>query len=461
MVGGTYTRQQFQVQQAIRQHRRVVVHSGHSTGKSFVCADLIAWFMKSFPGGACKVVTTAPTWRQVKDILWKTLRARIRKSRVRLGGNLLPRAPTWEFEDEHFAEGFSTDEAEKMQGYHAKYLLVILDEAAGVSEEIWDTATRLATGSTNFILAIGNPGAPTGPFYEAAVNSSKWHTIHLDSRLHPNVVTGVELVPGAATRVWIDEMEEQYGGTNTMRFCAYVSGEFPTEGADTLIAPSWVDRAFESSPASPSCFTSISADIARYGDDETVITTYNGSDHVRTLHYNGRDLMHTAGVIVDEFSRHDPATTRVIVDADGIGAGVLDRLQELKIPAEAFHGGLAPFYRPGRNVDRRRERFLNLRAQAWYEFAEALRTEQMTLRPDRITKAQLTALTYKFTSDGKIQVERKEDLKKRMPRLGSPDRADSLVMGWFLASHWTIAMPVKKPRRKRTWVDQAQEMQGA
>lgn len=462
MIGGTYTRQQRAIQQALRQHRRVVVPSGHGTGKSFSVGDLALWFMKSFKSKSTKVVTTAPTARQVRDIVWRSMRSRIKTSRVFLGGKLLPKAAHWEFDDEYFAEGFATDEQEKMQGYHAKYLLIILDEAAGVPELIWDAASRLATGTMNFILAIGNPGAPHGPFYDAAVNNPDWHTLQLSSEDHPNVQSGVEIVPGAATRVFCDEMATRYGSRSSPLYKAYVRGLFPSESVDTVITPRNVEDAYALElPRNSKEPIVISCDLARFGDDQTVIMTFEGLRQIGVRRFSKRPVDFTCRQIMHRVSKFESRGRQVtvIVDADGIGGALLDFLRERGVNARGFYGSLAPWYAPSKRVDRRTETYTNMRTQAWFEAADLFRQGIVSLKgaQGKILKTQLSSLTYRFVGDGRLQLERKEELKKRLPSIGSPDQADAVVMGLWGVTHAHLDVPEPDEKERKTWREEMGE----
>ncbi|MBN2713079.1 MAG: DEAD/DEAH box helicase family protein, partial [Planctomycetes bacterium] len=154
---------QAEVLHALRDHDRVAVRSGHGTGKSFIAAASALWFLYShYPA---KVITTAPTWNQVRHILWNELRRMHASAPVALGGKVLEERI--KLSADSFAVGLSTDEPERLQGYHAENVLVILDEAPGVKEDIWHAAETLLTGRVGKILAIGNPTRPAGLFYQA------------------------------------------------------------------------------------------------------------------------------------------------------------------------------------------------------------------------------------------------------------------------------------------------------
>ena len=447
-------------------NRRVVVHSGHSTGKSYVCSDIVLWFMKAFGGtGLCKVITTAPKMDQVTGILWRTLRRRYNASRIPLGGRLLPKAPEWEFGEEYFAQGLTASEPEKMLGFHSPYLLVVIDEAAGVDADIWDATMRLATGEMNFVLAISNPGGPEGPFYEACMEDPSWYTIHLSSLDHPNVTNDFEIVPGAATVPWVEAMETRYGGRDSPLFQAFVEGIFPSEGLNTVMTPAIVDPCFElHHDTGNSSLVTMGLDVARFGQDENVLTVMHGNNVVDTKRWLKKPATFTQGVVADECNKFSGPQwdLSVVVDADGVGGPVADNLAERGVPVRDFNGGLAPFYSPRlRGRDARQERYTNMRTQAWFELADDLRDRQVGLaqvKERKRLRAQLTGPQYKFKGDGRLALESKDDIAKRNPRLGSPDRADSLVMCNWGRRYRGVYIPQERGRDERTWRNEYDEL---
>ena len=147
------------IMQAVVRYPRVAVASANSCGKTFIAARLAAWFLCLYRPAI--VITTAPTDRQVSEILWREIRAFAAKAKAHghpLGGKLFQTC-RWEFGEDHFAIGFSTNESDpaKFQGFHAPHVLVIADEAAGISEKIFEGITAVLKGAHSRLLAIGNP----------------------------------------------------------------------------------------------------------------------------------------------------------------------------------------------------------------------------------------------------------------------------------------------------------------
>jgi len=455
-LGGEYTPDQERVLDSVSRHDRTSVHSGHATGKSRAAADIALWFLHTRKPS--KVITTAPTWPQVEKILWSEIRTRFHGARVNLGSTLPPRDCRMRISDDHFAMGISTDRSERMQGFHSPNQLIIIDEAAGVDGKTWEGVERISSGGNVKILAIGNPGDPAGPFYDACT-SRIWNTLHLDCLDHPNVTGRGNYISGAVTKRWCEERLEEWGPESPM-YISQVRGLFP-EQIDSLIALSWVEKALILEGHETGGPITIGCDVARYGDDETVLAILDGAELIELMTYQGRDLMKTAGNILAVRNRYWPTREVVIVVDDvGLGGGVVDRLREQGVDVVGFNAGLPPRYKEGKR-DLRRERFVNLRSQAWWGLRLALQGSHLKLLDDPRLRSQLVSPTYGMRSNGLIEVERKEDMKKR--GFPSPDRGDALMMAWWgreLFLYLGIAVPEKTSRRDRSWRSEFDEVTG-
>jgi phage terminase large subunit len=201
---------------------------------------------------------------------------------------------------------------------------------------------------------------------------------------------------------------------------ARVLGLFPEQGDDMLISLADVERAqarwvkphFTETPEA------LGVDIARFGSDETVeINLYADGVVGEPRTYRGQNLMETAGSV-----KASPAK-RKAVDDSGLGGGVTDRLREQDVEVVPYIAGEAPYDS---------ERFRNRRAETWWAIREALQRDELALPPDNMLAADLTNIKFKYTSKGQIQLESKDDVKKRLKR--SPDRGDALAIALYARS---------------------------
>mgnify|MGYP001600111149 FL=1 len=406
-----------EIAQSVVDHKRTIVRSGHGVGKSWLMARLVIWFLTVYKPS--KVITTAPIWSQVEKILWKEIRQAHHASRWSLAGELLQ--TEWKIDEDCFAVGISTNErvdqreygATQMQGYHSPNMLFILDEAAGVPAEIWTASTSLLTSDNNKIIAIGNPASPTGPFFDA-FKSPIWNKIHISCAEHPNVREGKTIIPGCVTKDWIEERKTEWGEDSPL-FKAKVLGEFPVEGADTLISLSWIERAVDNPLAVKDGNIRLGCDVARYGEDETVLYQREGLCFDLCEVTNKKSTTDTSGRVIASYERLEASV--VAVDDTGVGGGVTDMVKEKGLHVEAINFGSAA-------IDS--ERFANLKAEMYWLLREEFEKNTISIPNDPILINQLASIKYGYTSRGQIKIESKDDMKKRGQK--SPDRADALAI---------------------------------
>ena len=173
---------QIQIIESVRDNDNTCVASGHGVGKTFVSACTTIWFLCSYYQS--RVITTAPTNRQVESILWAEIWNLYKNSRVPLGGKLLKTSLS--FEEKWFALGLSTDDPDRFQGHHAENLLLVMDEAPGVDPKIYEAAQGILTSRGAKSLLIGNPTSPSGPFFDCFKNKL-WTSFHISCYDSPGI----------------------------------------------------------------------------------------------------------------------------------------------------------------------------------------------------------------------------------------------------------------------------------
>ena len=416
-----WTRQR-EILDALARHDRVTVRSGHGVGKSTVASAAVIWFLMLHDPAI--ILTTAPTARQVDQVLWGEIRRLVHACPyLRRLGKL--NRTEWRLGPRRFALGLSTDESDRFQGFHCPNILVVIDEAAGVDPEIYEAVLGVLTSRNAKLLLLGNPTRPSGFFYDSHRPDSRFLRLRVSSLESPNVVHGREAVPGLVTRAWVEERQEEWGRASPV-YRTRVLGEFPESATNALISLADLEdaRARVVEPAGPA---RLGCDVARYGDDESVIVVRRGARIVETQACRGEDLMTLTGRVIATARDHRVADYRVFVDDAGLGGGVTDRLRELGRRVTAVNGGVT-----ADNPDL----FANVRAETWRRVAEAVRRGELSLAgaPERMI-ADLAAPTYSFTSRGQIRLEPKQDVKRRLGR--SPDYGDALAL--------TYANPAPSP----------------
>lgn len=416
---------------------RTAVRSCHGIGKTYTAALTILWYL--FSHERAIVLSTAPTWRQVEKLIWKEIRSAYREAVFPLGGDLMPKSPELHItQDEWYAAGLSTNEPSRFQGFHEEYILVVVDEAAGVNPLIFEAIEGVLTSAGARLLLIGNPTGIGGPFYDAFARPG-YNAIHVSAFDTPNFttfgitpeditsgeweskITGALPFPRLITPAWVADRYRAWG-PDSVPYQVRVMGNFPTQGDDTLIPLLWIELAMErweeTEPGEP---VEIGVDVAAYGTDKTVIAVRRGQRIERLEVYSKKSTTETAGLTKRAADGYD--TRALKVDEIGIGRGVVDTLQD-----DGFED-------VGVNVSDRSndpERFFNLRSELWWNLRDRLdpdtaqNPDPIALPPDDELLAELAAVKYKLTGRGQVQIESKEDMKKRLGR--SPDRADAVVL---------------------------------
>ena len=415
---------QMEIVYNIRDKEYTFVQSGHAIGKTYVTASIALWFLYSYVNSI--VITTAPTARQVEELLWAEIS---KQHRDCLGGKL--QHLKLEINDNWKALGFtareSTDHekmAARMQGFHAPHILVIFDEAFGVHPAFWLAKEGLLTGEHSRFLAIGNPTAPSGEFYKGCL---RYGSIKINCYDHPNVISDKEIIVGAVTKKWIENRKEEWG-ENSPIFRSRVMGEFPDEGIDTMFPMSLVKKAIEREKFTElmSDIKAIGVDVARFGDDKTVITLKIGKNVNKIVSYNGKDTTWTVGKI-KELDK-DFCADNIVIDDTGVGGGVTDMLKGYKRKSD----GKSPKILPINNAEAPEGtvfgnvEFENIKAEMFWQLKFDFENDCIKLlNADRLV-SDLVSIKYEFTPKSKIKIMSKKDMKKE--GFKSPDFADSLAL---------------------------------
>jgi hypothetical protein len=409
---------QAEILRSVREHKHTAVRAANGVGKTTAAAHAALWFLLAYPDSI--VITTAPTWAQVKDAVWKEIHKILYRAPAGLyepaNQTRLDMAPGW------YAVGLSTDTAERFAGYHSEHLLLVVDEASGVTEDIYAAAEGFMTADGGRVLLIGNPTQNSGQFHRCFHSERAiWRTIHISAFDSPNFTD--EDVPAhvKAALTSRDSVETKRAkfGEDSIEYQVRVLGEFPSSSENQVIDLRAIEAAFAREVVGDHAPVILACDIAEFGDDETVIFERVGNrGRIVRTHY-GKSLMETCGAIMEcrrDLSDRGMDCT-IVVDAVGIGAGVAARLKELGCRVERFGGGDSP-------ADKRLYR--NRRSEAWFLTREQL--PDLAIEADAQLLADLTSTVYELDSAGRRVVEPKKATKKRLGR--SPDRADALLMAF-------------------------------
>jgi hypothetical protein len=404
---------------------RVAVSSGHGIGKSAFMGMLIHWAMTTCPNS--KILVTAGTGAQLAT---KTAPEVAKWFRSSLGADWFDvRATSIRMMDCSSPENWRTDfetwsehNTEAFAGLHneGRRIVLVFDEASAIADKVWEVAEGALTDEDTEIiwLAFGNPTQNTGRFRECFGRfKHRWKTFQIDSRT-------VEGTNKAQIEKWIADYGEDSDFVRVR-----VRGEFPRAGSAQFIASDVVAACrkyrAEGYQALPKI---ISVDVARFGDDQTVIGYRQGRKAVILGKYRGKDTVWVAEEVIRLIQQEKPDAT--VIDGDGLGAGTVDHIKHRGFGERLFefHGG-----QPANDGSA----YFNRRAEVWGSMREWLGANaEIPDEPE--LDSDLTGIEYGFGPKGQLQLEKKEDMKKR--GLSSPDLGDMLAM--------TFAVNVMPKRKK-------------
>ena len=429
---------------AVAASRRVAVKSGNGLGKDFTAAVAMLWYLSAHDPAI--VLSTAPTFRQVRYLLWRQVRSLYRPAADRLGGKMLD--TRWELADDRYAMGLSADGADQFQGFHCANMFIVVDEAEGVSETIFEAVETLMTSAQPKLLLLGNPTRAQGAFHRAFhQESSIYHTITMSALESPNVAAGRVVIPGLTTAEWVAERQAIWGEDSRL-YRSRVLGEFPAQDEDSLLTAAQIEAAAGGAPLpdpapeseSDSSLTwasylarvarasgpppaviapvVIAVDVARYGNSSSVILVRRGDAVADIQVFNQMNTVALEGKVMIAARKWTPES--VIVDAGGLGAGVVDNLTYDGIAVHEFNGATPPLWDDANYANRRAEGYAALHR----------RFQQGNIRIPRDPGLMQELSTLRLTNDrrGRMLMESKVDLRLRGQR--SPDKADALMMAF-------------------------------
>lgn len=405
---------------------RVAIKAGHGVGKTTLLAWIIIWFVLTRQN--VKIPVAANSEDQLRDTIWSELALWIGRLPGALKGLIAITSERVFLKSDpntHFVAARVANKArpEALQGYHADFLLFIIDEASGIPDEVFEVATSALSTPGAITIMAGNPTRPSGYFYDTFHSAREGWLLYTVSS---------ESVPKA--RGHIKDIITRYGkDSNAYRI--RVLGEFPDVADEQVITMGWIEAAIARDVAMPTVQPIWGVDVARFGSDRSALVKRRGTHILEPAKWwSNRDVMQTAGLIKAEYDDTPPGLRpyAIMVDVIGVGAGVVDRLRELQLPVR------------GVNVAETRgvsDKFRRLRDELWWKAREWFEARTCKMPDDPHLIADLIAPTYGFTSNGEIVVESKDDMKAR--KIRSPDLGDAFIM--------TFAAPDRHQPNNSRW----------
>ena len=424
-LGASPTEQQWQASRELVKSRRVSIRSGHGTGKSAFMSWSILWALVCYH--PVKVPVTAPTGHQLSDVLWAELAMWWRKMPPDLMAEFEWAAERFYRKDvpqEAFAAARTSrpEKPEALQGFHAENVVFVIDEASGIPDEVFQVAEGALSTDGAFVVMAANPTRMDGYFYDSHHKQrGRWAALHWNAEDSPLV-----------SRDYIEDMAAKYGRESAI-YRIRVRGEF-AGNPDGVIPLDLIEGAIsrEVNAYGPERW---GLDVARFGEDRTALAKRHGNSMlVPVKAWRGKDLMQTAGLVKIEYDNAQRKPEAICVDVIGLGAGVADRMRELGLPVVAVNVAESPSAS---------ERYNRLRDELWFKAREWFAGRDVKIVKDDELTAELTMPNYKVLSTGKIQVESKDEIKKRAGGNRSPDLADAFCLTFAMGGSKRKWAPLK------------------
>ena len=412
---------------ALAKEPLVSVRSAQGVGKTAVEAAIVIWYLctRPFP----KVICTAPTRQQLNDVLWAEVDKWLSTSKVK---KLLKWTKTKIAmvgnEERWFATARTATKPENMQGLHEDHMLFVVDEASGIDDKIMEAVLGTLSGAENKLFMCGNPTRTHGIFYDSH-HRDRADYVALKVSSYDSSRTNKENVDRLIRRYGID--------SDVVR--VRVFGEFPKAEPDALIPLEFAEaavhrRIYENEDGEEvipeEALLQIGVDVARYGDDETVIQPRIGAKALAQSKWSGQDTVRTAGEalrITRELMRKYKRNFAVIaVDDTGVGGGVTDLLRAQVRENEYNIAVVACINNAKAKAN---DKYDSWGAESHFDLRDRFISGEIEIAEnDDDLIAQITARKYHITSKGKFAVESKKEMKKR--GLRSPDRGDAMVLAF-------------------------------
>lgn len=426
----------------LAERRRVAKKGPRRLGKTADAAMLLLWFgLTRDVDYEWQAPTMAGSWRQIKEYLWP----QVRKWAKRINWQRVGREP---FTGDELqltslrlttgsAFGIVSDRPELIEGAGGQQVFMLYDEAKSISDAMFDAAEGAmasggaAEGQEAYSLAISTPGSPRGRFYDIFARKpglEDWATL--------TVTLDDAIRAGRVAQEWADKMLALWGGDSPV-YKAFVLGEFADADEEGVIPLTWVEAAIdrwyalqEMDKLRAEPLKSIGVDVARFGQDKTVLAPRFGNVITELEEHVKQDTMQTTGHVVGWLRAHSGAVA--IVDVNGLGAGVVDRLRELGYRSGrdyvAFNAGEKTTMK-----DRSKElEFADKRSAMIWRMRELLDPDGgagIALPPHDGLIGDLTAPGWETQSGGKIKVESKDGVRKRLGR--STDYGDAVCQAFW------------------------------
>jgi phage terminase large subunit len=479
---------QDEIVKSVFKYKITAVKTCNAVGKSYIAARIVLTYLMLYPGSI--VVTTAPTWRQVTDVLWREIATAAKMSKFKLTTKEVNQAGLT-LDTDWYAVGLSTKRPENFFGYHADNILVVVDEAGGVEEAIFKGVAAITPNINARVLLIGNPTTPGGTFYdmftkpELGANCFTISAFDTPNFTANNIKTLEDLLAIFTPPLGVKQADHNtamqkklkmpfpnlidpsvvYGryfewGTDSPAWESLIMGEFPSQADQALIPTNLVTMAMNmyGTDKDGNSYADMSGwrvplgppnygqDMARFGSDASVNFKRMGGWVDEPVCWSKCDLMESAKrimVIIQNDVLNE--AMQFNIDDTGNGGGTTDRLREMS--SDVYHSG-EPAHQYGLNAynfsskefmsEPDKVKFHDITSMLYWNLRQQFYNKAIALHYDKELFDQLVGRRWSIVPGGKIKVESKDEYKKRTGGK-SPDKSDALALCFAppTSGHWT------------------------
>ena len=420
---------QREVAMSVVNNTHTAVVSCNGAGKSGLAGMLAVWWVATHKPEDIAVICTAPTYVQIARVLFREIQDNFKLSAEH--GHKLPgyitQSQEWKMDDGTvIAWGrrpADKDVVSSFQGIHKRYVMVILDEAGGIPEDLY-TATEAITNTEGArVLAIGNPDQRGTPFHKIFREDPTWNKITISAYDTPNFTdekheVPKELLPLLIQEAWVEKQKISWG-EDSARFKSKVLGQFPDEADNTFFSQTAIDRGIDLQlDEDMEIIPKLGVDLARFGEDDSKVYINRGGrcrlleTWTKATAIESANRVHRLAI--------DHGAKEVRVDGAGLGGPIIDILVNLAGDSYTVISMLGSAASPDNT------RWMNARAYSFDSLREQLIESKLDIDPDdKQLLDELLMIQYKFSAKGAIQIESKDDMRSRGVK--SPDSLDALV----------------------------------
>lgn len=435
---------------------RVSIKSAHGVGKTSTMSWAHWLFMMTRSNS--RVVATAPTQAQLKDVLWPECA----KWHAKMPAELRDQ---WDISETHirhklhhktwFSVARTSNKPENLQGFHNDNILVLGDEASGIPQNVFEVIEGILTNADEHgleakLLLAGNPTQISGEFYDSFHKNKLLYaryTISGETEKPKDKNGGKIYVSRRVSEAYRQTMARKYGKESAV-YDVRVRGLFPKMDDRAVIPMAWAEAAqFVNLPLFDRVSDPVTLvmDVARFGGDETTLGHYRKGHCLemkawaKTSTNECLDILHEAKLALQEKGL---TLGRVIIDEPGVGGGVIDQAKRAGFNVTPYNGGGSVSLENG-DPEEDVRMFGNRRSRDWWNLRRLLEHGKAHIPMDEVLINQLASVKYEYNERDKIVVESKRKMRERLGDDASPDRADNLVMG--LAPYYSLvnALPLE------------------